>query len=237
MPGYYVAHATSPNRGGPIAPITRSAYVAGMIQRLPDWIKKLVPAVVGASLVAWIQGQVWELLKHFVYGSVVDYLKERIGEQGAGLIAEIASYWPALAAAFLIYFVMSVIVGSKSGGGWREAESMSRHRGGLATGQSRVCRATAQFNGMGERYFHRIGRRYRIGGGDSRWKWSAVARVSRLFDVRECAKFCRMVAAHTNRTWRSKGLCKGPAVIHSPSVGSGTPQIGGVLLVGVSQWL
>jgi hypothetical protein len=91
------------------------------IARFPTWIKKIVPSLLGGSIVAFLEKQPLELMKHAIYGWVVEHIEESIGEWGSDMIAFVASYLPAILTAVLIYFVTAVMLGRDKGTDKKEA--------------------------------------------------------------------------------------------------------------------
>ena len=82
------------------------------INRLPEWAKKVIPSLLGGSIVVLLENQALELVKHAIYGWVVERIEETIGRHATTIIAFVASYAPAILAAVLVYFMMSVVLAS-----------------------------------------------------------------------------------------------------------------------------
>jgi len=80
------------------------------MRRIIDWIRKNIIAVCSASVAAlvaaWIQSQLRELFKTYVYGWIVDRAKEFVVEREAIMIATLVTYAAPIITAVIVFLVV-----------------------------------------------------------------------------------------------------------------------------------
>jgi hypothetical protein len=80
------------------------------MRRIIDWIRKNIIAVFSASVAAlvaaWLQTQLRELFKTYVYGWIVDRAKEFVVERQAIMIASLVTYAAPIVTAVIVFLVV-----------------------------------------------------------------------------------------------------------------------------------
>jgi hypothetical protein len=85
-----------------------------MFRRFVDWTKKhraaAISAVLGVSVVPFIQEHFKEVFKHWIYSKIVTYAEGWLSDWGAIMLAEFGSYVPSVIAAVMAGLIIYVLI-------------------------------------------------------------------------------------------------------------------------------